>query len=370
VVVTESPIWTLNGRDNVILDVLSGLLALTDRQTRRVIVGSHDELLRILSGKLVDYTSLRAALVPAQNREEYVFLFEVDQLDEFAAPSYSAVAGAQILPLLNRATTCSIMHGDLIYPDVDRGIILLDRHVVKQRSIEIANTNEIFGIYINNLSRPMFERIHAGLGGYRPYLGYAAVTGNSPMKDWVSTVLGPCYLKAGRRFICAHEDDTSNEENDNLPMWPLGDNNYEYSSLQAMYFDLFLSYKIERTVRPGFEGDVRFGLSAISDTPASLAEFDVIIEDNKFVYLSDGPHSGSLRLAGLDALSASALGEMIAAKLQDGYVYNLRFRGDSDTSLFNMIIEVRAHERTSNVRLLAAFEYKPSERLLRLVTLI
>jgi hypothetical protein len=232
--VTVSPIWTLNGRDNVIFGVLSGLLALTDRQTRSVIVQSHSELLRILSNKEIDYTSLRAALVPAQNRGECVFLFEVDQLDKFSAPSYSAVAGSQILPLLNRATTCSIMHGDLLHPDVDRGVALLDRHVVKQRSIEIINTSEIFGIYINNLSRSMFDRIHAGLDGYRPYLGYAIVTQNSPMKDWVSAVLGPCYLKASRRFICAHEDDTPNEENDNLPMWPLGDHMYDYSSLQSM----------------------------------------------------------------------------------------------------------------------------------------
>jgi hypothetical protein len=123
-------------------------------------------------------------------------------------------------------------------------------------------------------------------------------------------------------------------------------------------------------VYPGFEGDIRLGLTAISDTPAALAEFDVVIEDDKFVYLSDGPHSGSLRLAGLDGLSAPALGQVIAAKLQQGYIYNLRFLADSDTSLFNIIIEVQAPKRTSNVRLLAAFEYKPSERLLRLVTLI
>jgi len=158
------------------------------------------------------------------------------------------------------------------------------------------------------------------------------------MKDWMSAALGPCYLKAGRQFICAHEDDVPNDENDNLPMWPLEDHGYGYSSLQSIYFDLFLSYKIERAVYPGFEDDTRFGLSAISDAPDSLAEFQVVIGEDKLLYLCGG-HAGSLEIAGLDALSASDLGELITSKLNEN-IYNLRFRQDSDTTLFNMIIEV------------------------------
>ena len=64
----------------------------------------------------------------------------------------------------------------------------------------------------------MLDRIRDGLADYRPYLGYAEVTLSSPMKDWMSTTLGPCYVKAKHRFICIHEDDTPNEDNDNLPM--------------------------------------------------------------------------------------------------------------------------------------------------------
>jgi len=76
-----SPIWTLNARDNVILDVLNSHLALTDSQTRSIITGSRDELLQILTRKGIDYGTLRAGLVPQRDREEYVFLFEVQELD-------------------------------------------------------------------------------------------------------------------------------------------------------------------------------------------------------------------------------------------------------------------------------------------------
>lgn len=364
-----SPIWTLNARDNVILDVLSSHLALSDSQTRSIITASRDELFQILAHKGIDYGTLRAALVPQRDREEYVFLFEVQELEKFSGPSYSAVAGGKILPLLHPQTTCSILHGDLIHPDVNLGIALLNRYMVKERSIRIISTHDIFGIYINNLTQGMFERIHTGLVGYSPYLGYAGVTQSSPMKDWMSATLGSCYLKARRRFICGHEDDVSNEQNANLPMWPLEDSGYEYSSLQLIYFDLFLSYKIERAIYPGFEDDIRYGLGAISGSPMPLAEFQVVIGDDKLLYLREGEHAGSLKIAGLTEHSANALGELIRSKLNENYIYNLRFRKDSNTSLFNMIIEVPVPGRSAKVRLMAALEYKPDERILRLVTL-
>ena len=63
-------IWTLNARDNIVLDVLSSYLGPPSAWMRRAIVTSHRELLSILVSKNIDYRKLRAALVPQVRRQD------------------------------------------------------------------------------------------------------------------------------------------------------------------------------------------------------------------------------------------------------------------------------------------------------------
>ena len=44
---------------------------------------------------------------------------------------------------------------------------------------------------------------------------------------------------------------------DNGPGWPLEEHGYTCSSIRPMYFNHFLTYKIERAVYPGFDSDTR-----------------------------------------------------------------------------------------------------------------
>jgi hypothetical protein len=169
-------------------------------------------------------------------------------------------------------------------------------------------------------------------------------------------------------MLCAHKDDVPNEEDYNLPSWPLDEHGYQYSSLQSIYFDLFLSYKIERAIYPGFEDDTKFGLTAISHLPVSLRDLTLVIEDQKLRYLQE-KKAGSMEVSGIGDLTASDLQVLIASKMHDNYVYNLRFDEEHDVSLFDIIIEVLNPQRSSLIKLMAAMEYRPDERLLRLVTL-
>jgi hypothetical protein len=140
------------------------------------------------------------------------------------------------------------------------------------------------------------------------------------------------------------------------------------SVLQDSYVDLFLDYKIERAVYPGFESDTRFSLNAISDEPRSLAGFAVSIEEAKAEYLRRHKR-GSLALAGIETFTAEQLQELVKEKITHNYIYYLRFLDEQAMGLFNVILEVSDPAGGQPTRLMAALEYQPQNDALRLVTL-
>jgi hypothetical protein len=261
------PIWTLDARDNVLLETLSSHLDLRSAQMRRAIVAAHRELISILTSKNVDYNGLRAALVPQPRRQERAFVFDRLKMDP---PSYGMAAGSRIVPILNRELTCSVLGGDLIHPEQSSALDLLTEHLQTHKPFKTTETAQLYCIYLNNLTDGMAKSLHAGLIEYEPYVGFIPVNYTSRMKDWLSAVLIPRYLKARTGMLCAHEYDVPNDENFNMPGWSLEVVGYQCLSMQSTYFDPFLSYKIERAVYPGFEADTEFSLSAISDSPGPV----------------------------------------------------------------------------------------------------
>jgi hypothetical protein len=150
-----------------------------------MILDSHSFLLHILNGKGIDYRTLRAALVPQQLRQEYVFAFEIEALEKTGTWNYAVEVGGQLLPVLNRDTTCSILTGQLYHPDQRRGLELLDQYLQKRRPLPMNDVAQLYCVYLNNLTRSMFERIQSRLVNYGPYVGFIPVTFSSPVKTWL-----------------------------------------------------------------------------------------------------------------------------------------------------------------------------------------
>jgi hypothetical protein len=306
--------------------------------------------------------------VPQERRQECVFAFEVEAIEKIRRWNYAADAGAQLLPVLNRNSTCSILTGQLSHPDQRIGLALLDRYLRKHRPLQIIDVAQLYCIYLNNLGQSMLDEIHSSLVKYEPYAGFIPLTYSSPIKTWLSSTLGARYLKTRHRMLSEHEDDVSNDENVNLPSWPLNEHGYQSFSLQSIYFQLFLTYKIERSVYAGFEVDTRFALNSISDLSLPLHGLDLVIEEEKLRYLQD-KKAGSLGVAGIGGLTASGLRDLIISKMRENYIYNLRFLAEHNVSLFDIILEIVNPERMSPVKLMVALAYQPDERLLQLVTL-
>jgi hypothetical protein len=152
---------------------------------RKSIMNEHENLLRILRMKSVNYASLRRALVPSADRSELAFLFDSTRIDNHW---YGHEVAQKLVPLINRKSTCSFLVGDLIADKQKIAFDVLRRHITLHNS-EIKHTSQLYCVYLNNLSKTMAETIHDGLISYDPYVGHVNVTFSSPMKNWLSATL-------------------------------------------------------------------------------------------------------------------------------------------------------------------------------------
>jgi hypothetical protein len=366
----DLPIGTLQARDSVMLDVVTSEFDLSPEQVRTEIRFLHSSTVAKLAAEGIDYRELRNALTPQRDRVERAFLFDTDRIE---SGSYGYSVGKTLLPLLPRELSCSMLHGDLIIDrDLqDRGVELLNNHAEMVRPVELGLTNQIYCVYINNLTPNMAIGLTDALRDYEPFVGHVDSTTSSSMKDWLSITLVDCYLKHKRVMLNGHEDDAPEGENYNMRGWPLEESGYGCRSIADMYFHLLLGYKIERRVVADSEGDTDFALTAISGRPLPLAEFSIEVDKAKGQYLREC-HGASLARAGLLHLSDRELAVRIKRKINNSYIYNLRYDAEHDTSLFNIILELggNSEEKEAKMtRLLASLEYMPEKRVLRLVTL-
>ncbi|MPT47967.1 MAG: hypothetical protein E2598_06045 [Sphingobium sp.] len=129
-----------------------------------------------------------------------------------------------------------------------------------------------------------------------------------------------------------------------------------------------LTYKVERPVFPGFEVDTEFALNAISLLPLPLDDFTVEVEEAKLAYVKT-IKEGSVERAGLEAITSDELGRLIKTKISASYIYSLVFLEEHNVAKFNIIIELPSRASQQPTRLLAAMEYKPEQKILRLLTL-
>jgi len=137
-----------------------------------------------------------------------------------------------------------------------------------------------------------------------------------------------------------------------------------------MYFSNFLSYKPEQMMLEVSDDDLEIALLAISEEVAPLSEFTVVIADEKFEKYLKTAKLGKLRKAGFADLTKAELEAAIREKLRMSYLYNLEWVDEPTHQLskFNIMLEF-PRQNGHPERMVVALEYKPTERVLRLVTI-
>lgn len=359
------PIFTLNARGNVMLEVMRDYFNLTNARMHREIQGMHVATCEALKSKGIAYQQLRAGLVPIADRNEAAFIFDSQCID---SSWYGFEVAKVTLPLHDKRSTQSVLCGDLIGDDQQLIFDILHESLVLARSFTFKHGTGLYCVYVNNLSDAALTAMHEALSKYEPYVGFIPATFASRAKTYLSTILVKSYLKHGSTIILGHEDDRPNDEDTNLIGYPFEDFGYRVVSFQSSYVDLFLCYKIERPVFPGFEVDTAMSLNAVSPSVRPIDDFTVEIEEAKLNYLKS-EKLGKLQKAGIAELDGEELAHLIRKKVAASYIYNLCYLPEHDVIKFNVMLEIPRADGGYPTKVLAALEYQPDKKNLRVITL-
>lgn len=270
---------------------------------------------------------------------------------------------------LDPYTTHSILGGELVDDRDQIARPLLARSAVLVKDLDFKHPCFCYVLYVNNLSEGSVAAIDGKLRANKAYLGYVPCTYAGLAKTFVSMCLVNLTIKQGSTVILGHEDDRPNSENCNLHLHDYTALGLRLKSLQSMYFSTFLSYKPEQMFLQESDDDLEIALRSMSEKVAPLTEFTVAIGDDKFDKYLKTAKLGKLRRAGLDGLTKAELEVAIREKLRMSYLYNMEWVDEHTHRLskFNIMLEFPRHVGPPE-RMVAVFEYRPTERILRLIT--
>ncbi|SDY93755.1 hypothetical protein [Citreimonas salinaria] len=359
------PIHTIDARDNVMLEVLRDYFRLSPDRLLFEIQGMRKNLVNSLKRKGVNYDQLRAALVPDREKLEIALIFDTTLIENYG---YGCEVFKHLIPLLNPHTNNSILHGDYRGDNHNQDALYEAFHesACPVKTIIYQHSTQFYVVYINNLTDTAFQTLADGMMVFKGYVGCANTTYSSRFKTLLSTRLTNLGVKFGRIIIQGHEDDRDEMENVNMCGFPFEDSGYKCISIRSSLADLFLSYKIERPIYSGFEADTEFCLNSVNSRVADINNFDVQVENAKLEYLKTAK-AGSLHHAGLSDVTTDELQGIIRGKLRQNYIYNMSHLEEHNVTKFSIIIEV-PDANGEPFRLMAALEYRPDDRVLRLIT--
>lgn len=273
----------------------------------------------------------------------------------------------KIIPLFNKNSSHSVLCGDYIGENYIQTELISNfiREINLQKKFKYIHSSQFFIVYINNLSSQMFKHFILKLKEFDSYIGHFDLTNQSVIKSYLSNILINSFIKYKETIVMAHEADRENSENINITGFPFEENNYQVKSIQDLYFDLFLSYKIEREVYIGFETDLDFSLNSISPIISNFEEIE--IADEKIQYLKR-IKTGKMKKINLINSSKEELIEIIKSKIKSNYIYNMTELKLHDVLKFDIIVELK-NSFKEIVKVTIGFEYLPKHSKLRLITL-
>jgi hypothetical protein len=360
-----SSIHSINARGGMGLVADRAYFNMSPTQFGAWVRDHHTVLVRELAKKGVSYDALRPALVPSTgDRQEMALLFNVDLMD---TGFYGEAVAGQLLPLLGKHSTLSVLSGDIgLLPATTREMAFYSGLV--KGNVEDWGRQYIYCVYLNNLSAAQLDRIHEAFLVNPSYLGYVPTTYGSYFRTAASTMLPTAFIKHREIVLLDHGLDDPWVGHENDIGFPFAENGLNVVSVNSQLHSPLLSYKIQSEVLPMYQKDIMVSLNAISDEPVSLSKFEVIFPDGKYKYLHGDSKLGLLRLAELDEHSPKMLAAVIQAELSNDYIYRLQTNPNDGTVQFNVVLELR-REDGSPSKVAVALKYLPDTATLSFVTM-
>jgi hypothetical protein len=355
-------IFTIEARDNFYLESMTEYLKLDSKDVYDTIEYMHGKLLSEFKKVSLNYQELKNALTPQKEKREIAFVFDSKKTE---SNIYGAKILDSIIPFLDKKTCNSILVGDLL-GDSKHSVTIKKaffKFIEQDKEINYISHDLFFIVYLNNLSDSALTTIIQGLKNYTPYVGYFDLTFASPFKHFLSSTLIRGFVK-NKNQIIAPDTETGKY---NPTMFDFEKHGFQCNAIESLYYDIFLSYKIERPVHTS-EEDIRFSLNAVSTTVLTLSDFNLVIEESKLQYLITKKKDNFER-AGLAQLSIVELQDQIKSKLNTNYIFNLCFLPKYGTIKFNIMIETMQQISNKPMKLIVALEYIVKSRILRLITM-
>jgi hypothetical protein len=335
---------------------------MTPAQFRSFIGAHHATLKAELATHGISYDALGPALVPSTTRHEMALLFNIELIDS-PIPGYAIAK--QLIPLLERKTTLSVMAGDIgLYPDATREVASASGLVGS--GVSDWGRDYIYCMYLNNLSDAQQKNLHTSFCTNLGYLGYVPTTYHSPFRTIAGAMLPTVFVKHKRKVLVDHGEDDPWISDINEIGFPFKESGYEVVSVNSQLFSPLLCYKIQSEVFPQYQEDVLVSLNAISNEPMTLDQFEVLLPEAKYGYLRS-KKGEILKIAGLDRHSSEELAAVIRAELDNDYIYRLQNNIDG-TVQFSIVLEL-PRKGAHPIRVAVGLKYFPNLKTLSLVTL-
>jgi len=358
----NNTIYTIDARDNIYLESMAQATKLDDETVYDVMQQMFAEFLVETKKVKLNYSDLKNCLTPQKQKLEIAFVFDSVKT---GSDLYGVKIMSKLLSLFDKNTCNSILVGDFIGPPQAASALkhAFFHFLEQEKEINYISNDLFFIVYMNNLSDLAFNMMRNGLSDYQPYVGYFDLTFSNVFKHYLSTILIRNFIKDRNQIIV--EDEETGYHN---PTWyPFEEYGFKCKAINAIYYGIFLSYKIERPASLS-EEDIRFSLNAVSRAVFKLAEFKLVIEEPKLQYLVT-KKKDNLERAGLLDMSLEELEDQIESRINTNYIFSLCFLPEFNTIKFNIMLEAPLTQGDKQMKLTVALEYRADDKILRLITM-
>lgn len=368
-------IYTFNAKSSLLYPVMKSYFELSDDVVFDIIKNEFDIMIERLSLKKINYSSLKSALVPSQNKDwfETCLVIDTSQLD---VNDYGYYVFEKLIPLLDKESTYSILCGDyidILHDDNDSQFKLkqiLNDILYRCNPSKYKYSGQYYLIYFNHLTGNQRWNIVENLMKYPWFTGFVDLKYQSLFKSYISNILINLCIKCRNKIIVSHSSDRCDNENVNEYGYPFEENGFELISINNDSFDSFLSYKIESFVPD--EDDIGFSFNALFPKFDSFDKLNLCIPEerwNRYLNVKDELKNkgGIIERLGYDISDMDKFIKDVYKKICSNYLYDLR-ENEYGKLLFNVCMEfstINGHLRRTKVGL----KYYPDIGIIEIETI-
>lgn len=358
-------IHMLNARNNIIMTVINkvnkGLNIFEEINNEFTI------FLDMLENKGIEYSKLSRALIPSRDEDkyEYAFVFNSTYFND-KTMFYGEKIMNKILSIINKESTQSILAGDYIKIQGVNENSLRNLFLEKIEYInkcDYLHNNEYYIVYINNITKKQLNDMIGDLKNESYFVGVMNLKYTSGIKQYLSYILCQICIKYKNKVILPHFIDRDDKENYKEQGYAYKENGFDIISINQMYYELFLAYKIPNGIKD--EEDLKFSYNLLTYITPKYEKIKVIIDERKLKYLMT-KKTDDMKTLGLLNVTKEELEKKILINIYNNYIYNIEKNEFGDLK-FNVLIELFENSERKNA--LISLKYIPEKNELKLITM-